>query len=91
MDRSDAGFSLLEAVIATAITLVILASLFAMLNPAHGALAMEPESADMQQRLRVAVDALARDLDAAGGGAYLGPHAGPLIQAFRRCCRSARA
>jgi Tfp pilus assembly protein PilW len=82
VNRSDTGFSLLEAILATAITLAILASLFAMLNPAYGMLAMEPESADMQQRLRVAVDALTRDLAVAGSGADLGAHPGPLLQAF---------
>ena len=82
MRRRDRGFSLLEAVIATALTLTVVAGVFAMMHPAQGAFATEPEVADMQQRLRVAVDTLTRDLTTAGTGAYIGSHAGPLIHYF---------
>ena len=82
MRRPDRGFSLLEAVVATGLTMAIAASVFAMMHPAQGAFATDPESADVQQRLRVAVDALTRDLTMAGAGAYLGGRAGPLLQSF---------
>jgi hypothetical protein len=82
MRRRDRGFSLLEAVIATALTLAVVAGVFAMIHPAQGAFAAQPEVADMQQRLRVAVDTLTRDLTMAGTGAYIGGHAGPLIHYF---------
>jgi Tfp pilus assembly protein PilW len=82
MLRRDRGFSLLEAVIATGLTMVVVASVFAMMHPAQGAFATEPEVADMQQRLRVAVDTLTRDLTMAGAGAYIGGHTGPLIHYF---------
>ena len=36
----------------------------------------------MQQRVRVAVDTLTRDLTMAGAGAYIGGHVGPLIHYF---------
>jgi hypothetical protein len=82
MPRRDRGFSLLEAVIATGLTMAIVASVFAMMHPALGAFATEPEVADMQQRLRVGVDTLTRDLTMAGAGAYIGGHTGPLIHYF---------
>lgn len=82
MLRRDRGFSLLEAVIATGLTMVVVASVFAMMHPAQGAFATEPEVADVQQRIRVAVDTLTRDLTMAGAGAYIGGHTGPLIHYF---------
>ena len=82
MLRCDRGFSLLEAVIATGLTMAVVASVFAMMHPAQGAFAAEPEVADMQQRLRVAVDTITRDLTMAGAGAYIGGHTGPLIHYF---------
>jgi Tfp pilus assembly protein PilW len=72
------GFSLLEAVITTALMLLITASIFTMMHPAQGAFAAEPEVADMQQRLRVAADTLSKDLIMAGAGAYQGVRAGSL-------------
>lgn len=82
MLRRDRGFSLIEAVIAMGLTMAITASVFAMMHPALGVFATEPEVADLQQRLRVAVDTLTRDLTMAGAGAYLGGHRGSLIHYF---------
>jgi Tfp pilus assembly protein PilW len=76
------GFSLLELVIATALTTTVVACVFALMHPAQGAFATEPEVADMQQRLRVAVDTLTRDVSAAGAGAYIAGRRGRLIQSF---------
>ena len=72
------GFSLLELVIATGLMVLVTAGVFGMMNPAHGAYAAEPDTADMQQRLRVGADTLTRDLVMAGAGAYLGTHVGSL-------------
>lgn len=76
------GFSLIELVIATALTTAVLAGVFAMLHPARGAFQTAVEIADMQQRLRVGVDTLTRDLAMAGSGAYAAGRTGPLIYAF---------
>ena len=76
------GFSLVEAVIATGLMMLVTASVFGMLNPAQGAFAAEPDGADMQQRLRVGADTLTRDLVMAGAGAYLGTQAGSLSYYF---------
>jgi hypothetical protein len=82
MPPRDEGFSLLEAVIATALMLLVTASAFNLMNPARGSFSTEPEAADLQQRLRVGVDTLSRDLIMAGAGAYLGTEAGSLIYYF---------
>jgi len=74
-----AGFSLIELLIATALTTAVLAGVFAMLHPARGAFQSAVEVADMQQRLRVAVDTLTRDLAMAGSGAYAAGRIGPLV------------
>ena len=58
-----------EMVMATAITLMLVASVFAMVQPAQHDADTGLEAADMQQRLRVAMDTLARDLAMAGAGA----------------------
>jgi type II secretory pathway pseudopilin PulG len=78
LDR-ERGFSLLEAVIATALMLAATAAAFSMMHPAQGAFATESDRSDMQQRLRVAADTLSSDLMMAGAGAYQGPHTGSLL------------
>jgi hypothetical protein len=80
--RGDRGFSLVEVIIATGITLTVIAGVFAMVHPAYGAFDTGLEVADMQQRLRVTMDALTRDLTMAGAGAYAAGHSGPLVHYF---------
>jgi prepilin-type N-terminal cleavage/methylation domain-containing protein len=82
MPHHPHGFSLMELVIAMALTSTVLACVFALARPAQDAFAVQPEVADMQQRLRIAGDALTRDLAGAGAGAYLAGHSGPLIRFF---------
>lgn len=76
------GFSLVEVLVALAIALLIASALFAMLDPANGAFQVQPEVADVQQRLRVAADRLSADVMAAGSGpwtrASVDPAAGQL-------------
>ena len=62
------GFSLVELLVALAITLLVTSAVFAMLDPAGGAFQVQPEAADTMQRLRAATDALRRDLMSAGSG-----------------------
>ena len=68
---STRGFSLVELVIALAITLSLTAALFSLVGPANGAFQTQPEAADVQQRLRAATDALSRDLLVAGSAPYI--------------------
>ena len=81
MDRGE-GFSLVEVTVALALTLVVSAGVFALLNPAESAFLAGPEIADMQQRLRVATDTLYANLLMAGAGAYAGTQAGALHRFF---------
>ena len=57
--------SLAELAVAMGLLLVLVSSLFSAFRPADGLFATQTEAADMQQRLRAALDALRRDLSAA--------------------------
>ena len=72
------GFTIVELVVAALITLTVAGVVFEFLAPAHRAFQSQPEQSDLQQRLRVSVDALTRDLVMAGAGADRGPALGPL-------------
>ena len=78
----QSGFSLIEMLVATAILIVVTGSIFSLLNPAQGTYQAQPEVSDMQQRLRVAVDAIQRDLVMAGAGTYSGSAVGTLGNFF---------
>src|SRR5262245_22222829 len=68
--RSERGFTLVEALVATSITVVVTAGVFDGLRSSGGVFQTQPEASDMQQRLRVAVDQLTHDLMNAGAGSY---------------------
>jgi prepilin-type N-terminal cleavage/methylation domain-containing protein len=74
------GFTLVELLVAMAITLTIAAATLSLVGPAHDALQVQPETADLQQRARVGIDALQRDLLMAGAGMYAAGSVGPLHQ-----------
>jgi hypothetical protein len=74
----QAGFSLVELVLAAAIALIVLAGAFELAARAQRIFQAQPESSDMHQRTRVAVDAIHRDLLMAGAGTYAGPALGAL-------------
>lgn len=80
--RGERGLSLLELTIAMGVTAAVTAGLLGMMHPAQDTFAAAPEAADLQQRLRVAVGALSKDLSFAGAGAFIGAHAGPLVRYF---------
>jgi hypothetical protein len=80
--RSEAGFTMIEMLIATLIMVVVTGAMFDMLNPASGTFNTQPEVSDMQQRLRVGVDALQKDIVMAGAGTYVGATAGALYNFF---------
>jgi prepilin-type N-terminal cleavage/methylation domain-containing protein len=75
---NQAGFSLIELLVAVSLMLIVMSAVFQLLHPMHGAFRAEPETMDLQQRLRVGADTLARDLRNAGGGLHQGANAGPL-------------
>ncbi len=78
----QAGFSLVELLISTAIMLVVTGSIFRMMNPAQGSAQAQPEVSDIQQRMRVGSDVLFKELVIAGAGPYQGPVTGSLIGFF---------
>ena len=69
--RDALGFSLVELLIATAIVGVIFAAAAAAIHRTAEAAGAVPEAADRAQTLRVAVDALARDIRSAGASVHL--------------------
>jgi len=79
---AERGFSLVELLVAVSLMLIVMSSVFQALNPAHGSFRVEPETADLQQRLRVATDALSHDLLGAGSGFDQGANPGPLTDFF---------
>ena len=58
---------MIELLIATAIAMVIAGGMLALISPVRGIFQAQPQVSDMQQRLRVGVDTLTRDLIMAGG------------------------
>lgn len=62
---SHSGFSLIELLVAAALMMGVAAGVFTALTWSQGAFVVAPEAADLQQRLRVGVDTLTRDLIAA--------------------------
>lgn len=80
--RRQAGFTLTEMMISVTIMLAVTGAVFQLLNPAQGMFQAQPEVTDLQQRLRVAVDSLAKDLVMAGAGSYMGTQSGTLSNYF---------
>lgn len=80
--RCERGFTLSEMLIATAVMVAVTGGVFTVLNPSQGTFQAQPEVADMQQRLRVAVDTLKKDLMMAGAGSYSGGAVGALYNYF---------
>ncbi len=76
------GYMLLELVVSAAIVCGVLAVILRLGATAQTAVRAAGDAADLQQRLRVAVETLRRDLLAAGAGPSRGSGAGPLIDAF---------
>lgn len=74
----NAGFTLFEMLIAMTIMLFVVAGVFSVFNPSQGAFQAQPEVSDMQQRLRMGVNTLHRDLVMAGAGTYSGAAVGNL-------------
>lgn len=81
-DARDDGFSLVELLVATLLTLVIAGAVFALVNPAETTAVTHPDAIDAQQRARVAADVVLHDLLMAGAGLSVGASAGPLSHAL---------
>jgi type II secretory pathway pseudopilin PulG len=78
----DAGYSLIELLISTAIMITVTGAIFSLMNPAQNNAQAQPEVADMQQRMRIANDTMSKELMMAGAGPYQGPVTGTLVNFF---------
>ncbi len=76
--RDDAGFTMVELLVSSLIMLVVTSAIFSLVNPSQGTFQVQPEVSDLQQRLRVGIDTLQKDLVMAGAGTYNGESAGAL-------------
>lgn len=80
--KNEAGFTIVEMLVAAAVMMAVTGAVFSLVNPAQGVFHTQPHVADLQQRLRVGVETLARDLSMAGAGVSAGASAGPLSSYF---------
>jgi hypothetical protein len=76
---SERGLSFAELLAALGIALLVVAAVVAAVVPSPDAAVSRAEVADMQQRLRVATDAIAFALGGAGAGAYANGDTAALI------------
>jgi len=74
---SEAGFSLVEMLVAMTITLIISGAIYGLLSTGQSAFRREPELTDRQQNARIAMNLIMRDIANAGGGMP------PFIQSFK--------
>src|SRR6478609_4282471 len=78
----EAGYTILELLISTAIMVTVTGAIFSLMNPAEGNAQAQPEVADMQQRMRIGNDTLFKELVMSGAGPYQGPATGALVNFF---------
>ena len=76
------GFTIIEMLIATMVMMAVTGAVFTLLNPAQGMYQAQPEISDVQQRMRIGVDTLTKDIIMAGAGSYMGSGAGALYNFF---------
>ena len=82
-DPGQAGFSLIELLVAMAMTLIVSGAIFGLLTAGQNAFRREPELTDRQQNIRIAMDLIKRDVAGAGAGMV------PFVQAFTNIANSA--
>jgi prepilin-type N-terminal cleavage/methylation domain-containing protein len=68
LDGRQSGFSMIELMVAMVVTLVVSGAIFGLLTVGGNAFRREPEVADRQQNIRIAMDAISRDIQNAGSG-----------------------
>lgn len=78
MPNATRGFSLLEVLIASALTLIVVGAAFTLLSDSQGAFRRENEVAELQSSTRAGLDAIQRDVEVAG---YRTPSAAAVLWA----------
>ena len=78
----DEGFSLVEVVVATALTMSVTSAVVSLAMPAGKSSPALSESVDLQQRTRVVENILFQDLSRAGAGFAAAPQLGALVESF---------
>ena len=66
--RTERGFSLVELLVAVFITLIVSGAIYGLIASSQTAFRREPEAADRQQNIRIAMDMITRDVQVAGQG-----------------------
>jgi len=66
--RPDAGFSLIELMVALTVTLIVSGAVYGLLTSGQSAFRREPAMADRQANIRAAMDMIVSDLRGAGAG-----------------------
>ncbi|MBI5902338.1 MAG: prepilin-type N-terminal cleavage/methylation domain-containing protein [Deltaproteobacteria bacterium] len=66
--RKKGGFTLVELLIAMGMLAVVTAAIFALYNTQHRVTTIEEDVVDVQQNIRIALDAVARDMMSSGMG-----------------------
>ena len=72
----EAGFSMVELLVAMVMTLMVSGAIFGLLTGGQNAFRREPEMTDRQQNIRISMDLINRDGAGAGAGMV------PFVQAF---------
>ncbi len=62
----EAGFSLIELMVAMAITLIVSGSIYGLIANSQNSFRRDPEISERQQNIRVAIDRIRQDLSVAG-------------------------
>ena len=71
--RDEAGYTLVELVVAAAVMLTVTSGIFVVIGKGLGSSALWSESADLHQRARVAAETFTSEIGAAGAGTENGP------------------
>jgi len=82
MTRDRRGFTIVELLVAMAVTTTAAGVLLSLIVAGQRLARMQPEAADQQQRARIAVETIGSELARAGAGLDRGPLAGPLSRYF---------
>src|SRR5215212_7986031 len=82
VNSRQSGHAMIELLVSAAITCMVIGVLLQFAAAAQGTVRAQADQADLQQRLRVAVESIRQDLLSAGSGPSRGLSRGPLSTVF---------